>query len=67
MPTEQWAFLFHSACEERKMVLCQSESELDENFSELRANNHCTPQSPKCFELSETFCLTWNERFYFGF
>lgn len=49
------------------MASCQSESELDENFSELRANNHCTPQNLKCFELSETFCLTWNGRLYFGF
>lgn len=42
----------------KRMALRQSESELDEIFGELRANNHGTPQPQKCFGLSETFCLT---------
>lgn len=72
MPTEQRMennrhFCFTVTLRKKKMALCQSESELDKIFSELRANNHCTPQTPKCFGLSETFCLTWNERFYFRF
>lgn len=42
----------------KRMALRQTESELDEIFGELRANNHCTSQPQKCFGLSETFCLT---------
>lgn len=66
---EQQTCLFTSVSDEKKkkIALRQTESELDEIFGELRANNHCTPQPQKCFGLSETFCLTWNERLYFSF
>lgn len=47
------------------MVSCKSESELHENFSELRANNHCTPQTPKCFEWNILFDVEWKILFWF--
>lgn len=62
---EQQTFLFPSVSEGRKkkkrVVSCQTGSELDEIFGELRTKNHHTPQPPKCFgfEWNILFDVKW--------